>query len=174
MQKNLAIVAALFATTLLFSFKSIEPNTWSLDHSHCNLRFSISHLMVDDIEGGFSKFDSKITASKEDLSDAVITMNAESASIFSYDEKRDAHLKTADFFEVEKYPSITFKSTSVKKVGENKYVITGDLNLHGVTKSITLDGVIKSGKNSKSSTTSSGHASESTTSSFIETKATEK
>ena len=147
MKKNLFIVASLFATTLLFSFKSIEPSTWSLDRSHSNLRFSITHLMVNDIEGGFSKFESKITATKEDLSDASLTMSADAASIFSGDEKRDGHLKTADFFDVEKYPTITFKSTSFTKSGENNYKIIGDLTMHGVTKSIVLEATIKSGKN---------------------------
>ena len=108
MKKNLAIVMALFASSILFSFKAVEPNSWDLDKAHCNLRFSITHNMVDDIEGGFSKFDSKITASKEDFSDAVLTMTAEASSIFSFNEKRDGHLKTADFFDVEKYPTITF------------------------------------------------------------------
>ena len=147
MKKNLVITAAILAVTTLFAFKSIESTNWEMDSAHSNLRFSINHLMVNDIEGNFTKFEAKITSSKEDLSDAVATMTATVASVNTGNEKRDGHLKTADFFDAEKYPTIIFKSSSFKPTGEGKYKIEGELTMHGVTKHITLDGVAKHGKN---------------------------
>jgi polyisoprenoid-binding protein YceI len=113
--------------------------TWTLDKAHAKLGFSITHMMVSDVDGMFKNFDASITSSKPDFSDAVFTMTAQTNSIFTDQEKRDGHLRGADFFDAEKYPTITFKSKSLKKSGNNAYKVSGDLTMHGVTKPVTLE-----------------------------------
>lgn len=140
--KKVTLLFALVATTL-FAFKSIEPTTWLVDKAHSKLGFEITHLMVSDVEGSFKNFDAKITAPKADFTDAVIELTADVASVNTDNEKRDAHLTSADFFDAAKYPTLTFKSTSVKKAGENKYKVAGNLTFHGVTKPVTLDATLR-------------------------------
>jgi polyisoprenoid-binding protein YceI len=98
--------------------------------------------MVSSVEGNFKSFDAKITSSKADFSDAVIELTADVASIDTDSEKRDEHLKSADYFDVAKFPTLAFKSTSFKKVSEKKYKLVGNLTLHGVTKSVELDATL--------------------------------
>src|SRR5699024_6585456 len=83
--------------------------------------------------------DATIVSSEEDFSDAVFELTVDVASIDTEVERRDNHLKSADFFEVEKYPTMTFKSTSIKKAGKDRYKLKGDLTLHGVTKPVTME-----------------------------------
>lgn len=140
MKKLLVLLVA--ASAALFAFKPVA-NTWVADKAHSKLGFSITHLMVSDVEGSFKNFESTITASKDDFTDAVITLTADVNSVNTEDEKRDGHLKSADFFDAEKFPKLTFKSTAVKKVSANKYKVTGQLSLHGVTKSVVLDATLR-------------------------------
>jgi polyisoprenoid-binding protein YceI len=132
MKKVVVLVASLFASYASFG-------QWTLDKSHAKLVFNVSHLMVSEIEGRFKSFDSKITSTKEDFSDAVIELTADVKSINTDDAGRDAHLMKPDFFDAEKYPTLSFKSTSFTKVEGKKYVLTGDLTMHGVTKKVQLD-----------------------------------
>ncbi len=133
------------AATLFFSFIPVESATWSVDKTHARLGFSVSHLMVSEMDGSFKKFDATITGSEDDFSDAVVTLTADVNSIDTDNEQRDAHLKNADFFDAEKYPAIAFKSSSFKKAGEKKYKVTGDLTMRGVTKTIVLDATYNTG-----------------------------
>lgn len=140
--KRLSLLLVLVATTL-FGFKGIQATTWLVDKAHSKLGFEITHLMVSDVEGSFKNFDAKITASKEDFTDAVIELTADVASVNTDNEKRDQHLTSEDFFDAAKYPKLTFKSTSIKKVSGNKYQVAGNLTFHGVTKPVTLDAVLR-------------------------------
>jgi polyisoprenoid-binding protein YceI len=126
-------------TLFLFAVTASFAQTWSLDKVHSNLGFSVSHLMVSEVDGSFKNFDAKITSSKEDFSDAVIEFSADAASISTDNEQRDNHLKNADFFDVQKFEKLSFKSKSMKKVEGKKYKVLGDLTLHGVTKPVELD-----------------------------------
>lgn len=119
-----------------------NAQTWSLDKTHAKLGFSVVHLLVSDVEGYFKSFDAKITSSKDDFTDAKIELTAEINSINTQVDDRDNHLKGADFFDAEKFPTLTFKSTSIKKVGGKNYKVTGDLTMKGVTKPVTLDVVL--------------------------------
>lgn len=94
---------------------------------------------IADFNGLFTKFDTKMTATKSDLSDAQIEFTAEAASIDTRIEKRDNHVKSADFLDVEKYPEIKFVSTSVKKGKGDNFTVEGDFTMHGVTKKVTLN-----------------------------------
>lgn len=129
---------ALFLTVLVAASTTFAQ-TWSLDKSHAKLGFSVTHLLVSDVEGAFKNFDVKVTSSKEDFSDAVIELTADVNSINTENEQRDGHLKSGDFFDASKFPTLTFKSKSLKKVDGKKYKLVGDLTIHGVTKQVTLD-----------------------------------
>jgi len=135
--------ALLFAVCSLFSLAGFAQNTWSLDKAHSKLGFTVTHMLISDVDGSFTDFDATITSSKDDFSDAVVEMTAKAGSVNTQNEKRDAHLKNEDFFDVTKHSTITFKSKTFQKVGENKYKVTGDLTLHGVTKPVTLDATLR-------------------------------
>lgn len=128
----------LFALLLTASV-TFAQTTWTLDKSHAKLGFNITHLMVSEVDGDFKTFDAKITSSKDDLSDAVIDLSGEVGSINTENADRDKHLKSADYFDAEKFPTLTFKSKSFKKVDGKNYKLTGDLTLHGVTKTVELN-----------------------------------
>ena len=123
---------------LFFSFKP-TPSAWTFDAAHSNLGFSITHLMVADIEGTFKIKEATITAPNADFSDAVVNFTADAASIDTDNDMRDEHLRKADFFNVTTFPYIVFKSTSFKKESDKHYKVAGDLTLHGITKPVTLD-----------------------------------
>jgi len=140
--KKVILFAAVISTAL-FAFKPVAVSTWEADSSHSKLGFVITHLMITDIEGSFKNIESKITASKADFSDAVVTLSADVNSVNTENEKRDAHLRGDEFFDAAKFPKLTFKSTSFKKVAGNKYKVAGNLTFHGVTKPVTLDATLK-------------------------------
>lgn len=123
----------------LMSFVAATNISMKLDHVHSSFIFTVKHMGIADFNGLFTKFDTKITGTKADFSDATVSFTAEAASIDTRVEKRDNHVKSADFLDVEKYPEITFVSTSIKKGKGNNYTIVGDFTLHGVTKSISLN-----------------------------------
>jgi polyisoprenoid-binding protein YceI len=132
MKKYMLFLAGAFAATAL------SAQSWTLDKSHAKLGFSITHMMVSDVEGNFKSFDVKLQSANEDFTDAKIELTADINSINTDNEGRDKHLRGADFFDAEKYPTLSFKSKSFKKVDTNKYVLGGDLTMHGVTKEVTL------------------------------------
>ena len=128
-----------FIASLLFlSLSVFAQDTWKADPYHSKLGFTVTHLGIADVPGHFNDYDVTITAANPDFSDAVVEMTAQVASIDTRVEPRDKHLKSADFFDAEKYATMNFKSTSIKKVANNKYNLTGNLTLHGVTKPVTV------------------------------------
>jgi polyisoprenoid-binding protein YceI len=151
---TLILVAALSVS--LFSFNTSEKATWTLDKNHAKLGFSITHLMVSDVEGLFKSFDAKITSSASDFSDAVVEMTADVNSISTENEMRDKDLKGPNYFDAAKYPTLTFKSKTFKKVKDNTYKVTGDLTMHGVTKPVELDVLCRLGTNPQSKKTIAG------------------
>jgi len=140
--KRITLLFAVVVTALL-AFKPVEQSTWEADKAHSKLGFVITHLMVSDVEGSFKNFSAKVSGSKDDFSDAVVELTADVASVNTDNDQRDAHLKGADFFDAAKYPTLTFKSTSVKKASGNKYKVAGNLSFHGVTKPVTLDATLR-------------------------------
>jgi polyisoprenoid-binding protein YceI len=134
MKKMYALAAAL-----LVAGSVSAQSTWTVDKTHAKLGFSITHLLISEVEGSFKKFDATVVASKEDFTDANITLTADVSSINTDDEQRDGHLKGEDFFDVAKFNTLSFKSTSFKKVEGKKYKLEGNLTLHGVTKPVVLD-----------------------------------
>lgn len=128
----------LFLSFILVSAAVMAQTTWKADPYHSKLGFTVTHLGIADVPGHFGKYDVTIKASKPDFSDAVVEMTADIASIDTRVEPRNQHLKSADFFDAEKYPTMSFKSTSIKKTGKNKYDLSGNLTMHGVTKPVTV------------------------------------
>ncbi|KAA2241477.1 polyisoprenoid-binding protein [Chitinophaga agrisoli] len=135
--------ALLFAVCTILSVAGFAQSTWTADPNHSKLGFTVTHMMISDVDGIFSSFKSTITSAKDDFSDAVVELTADANSVNTDNEKRDAHLKSEDFFDAAKFSTLTFKSKSFKKVGEKKYKVTGDLTLHGVTKTVTLDATLR-------------------------------
>lgn len=119
--------------------KTTTPKVWTLDKAHAKIGFSITHMLVSEIEGSFTTFDIKLNAPNEDFSGAEVEVTADVNSIHTANEMRDNHLKAADFFHAEKNPQLHFKSKSFVKVADKKYVLNGDLTFNGVTKNINLD-----------------------------------
>lgn len=112
---------------------------WKVDASHSSIDFQVKHMMVSKVKGAFESFHAIIDAENlEDLSAASIAIDIETATINTKNEDRDNHLKSADFFDVENYPSIKFQSTSITKSGDD-YKVTGDLTIKDVTKPVTFD-----------------------------------
>ncbi len=111
--------------------------TWTVDTAHSEVGFSVRHMMVSKVRGRFAKFEGTIVTA-DDISKSSVTASVDLNSIDTNNEQRDNHIRSADFFEVEKYPTMTFASTSISEQGD-KYLLTGDLTLHGVTKSVTFE-----------------------------------
>lgn len=125
-------------TLLILPVSVFAQNTWVEDPAHSKLGFTVTHLGIADVPGYFGDYDVTIQTSEEDFSDARVELTVQTASIDTRVEKRNNHLKSADFFNVEKYPTMTFKSTDIKEVADDKYELSGDLTLHGVTKPVTV------------------------------------
>lgn len=135
--KKLAI--GLFAIVLLSAF-TLSSVLWKSDKAHSQLMFTITHMGIADISGHFSDFEATInTAAVGSFKDATIELRAKTHSIDTRVTARDNHLKSADFFDADKYPELIFKSTSVSETGKNKYKLTGNLTMHGITKEVVLD-----------------------------------
>jgi polyisoprenoid-binding protein YceI len=129
----------LFITVLAVSSVLAQKTGWNLDKAHSSIGFSIKHMVISEVTGNFKDYDINFNSTKSDFTDASVVASIKVASINTDNEKRDGHLKTDDFFNAEKFPLITFKSTSFEKVGDNKYKITGDLTIRDVTKRVTFD-----------------------------------
>lgn len=131
--KKLSIVVALFSLALVQA-----QTTWNFDPAHSSIRFAVDHMVISEVEGQFSTYEGSIITTKDDFSDAKINFTIDVKSVNTDNEKRDAHLRSADFFETDNYPKMTFVSTSVEKIKDGKYNLKGKLALRGVTKDIAL------------------------------------
>lgn len=138
---------------LLNNLPQPAPIKWKPDKAHSSVRFSVKHLVVSESEGYFKSFDGSMEHTKPDFSDAKIRFTVDVNSIDTDSEKRDAHLKSEDFFNVAQYPVISFVSTSFKPGNRKKYKLYGNLTLRGITRPIVFDvvygGTLNSGKDSK-------------------------
>ncbi|KYD11688.1 YceI family protein [Heyndrickxia sporothermodurans] len=120
---------------------------WTVDTAHSSIDFSVKHMMVSKVKGAFQQFNASVEADPTDLTTANIDFNIDVASIDTRNSDRDNHLRSADFFDVENYPTMTFKSTNITKTDDDEYKVTGDVTLHGVTRSetfsVTFEGLAK-------------------------------
>src|SRR5439155_1167025 len=131
--RKLLIVVALGLPSLA------RAATWTLDPAHTSVQFSVRHLMVSTVRGAFGKVTGTVQVDEKDLARSKIQATIDAASIDTRIEKRDAHLKSPDFLDVAKYPTITFVSKKIEQVDPGHFKVTGDLTLHGVTREVSLD-----------------------------------
>ena len=116
----------------------LPAGKWGYDLSHSKLGFTISHFGISETEGRFTKFEGQVYSDKPDFSDAAIELIIDVSSINTEDTQRDNHLRSADFFDAAQFPSIIFKSRAIAPTGDNRYQLTGDIQMHGVTREIIL------------------------------------
>ena len=114
-------------------------SSWTIDQDHSNVGFKVKHLMVSNVKGEFRNFNGTIDIDDKDVTRSKVVVNIETPSITTGVTKRDDHLKSPDFFDVAKFPVMTFVSKRVQKAGNDKLKVYGDLTLHGVTKEVALD-----------------------------------
>jgi polyisoprenoid-binding protein YceI len=132
-------IAALVAVALSPAAALAAPTAWEVDPSHSQVGFAVKHLVVSTVRGEFEKYSGKIQLDDQDVAKSSVEATIDVNSIDTKVADRDAHLKSADFFDAANHPAITFKSTRVEKVGKDKLKVRGDLTLRGVTKPVTLD-----------------------------------
>ncbi len=125
-------------STALLSPADAAKSTWTIDPSHTLVEFSVRHMMVSTVKGRFPAVSGTLHIDDTDPTNSSVSVEIETKSITTHDEQRDAHLRSADFFEADAYPTITFKSTSVEPTGEDTFKITGDLSIKDVTRPIQL------------------------------------
>ena len=143
--KKILIAALLLASqTALFA-----QTKWNVDPVHSSVKFTVTHLVISEVEGNFKNFSGTMVNTQPDFSDAKIDFNIDVNSVNTDNDMRDKHLKSDDFFNTEKYPNMMFKSTSMKKLADNKYALYGNLTIRDVTKpakfDVTYGGTAKDG-----------------------------
>ncbi len=119
--------------------KPVQTNKWTADKMHTQVKFTVTHLVISEVDGNFKSFDGSMESSKADFSDAKIIFTADVNSVNTDNEKRDADLKSDHFFNAEKFPQIKFESSSFTPLGNNKYTLIGNLTIRDVTKVVTFD-----------------------------------
>jgi polyisoprenoid-binding protein YceI len=118
---------------------SAAVTTWKIDPAHSSAEFKVKHLMISNVKGSITGITGDLTEHATDSSLSSIEAKLDVLTLNTNDAQRDGHLKSADFLEADKYPTITFKSTSVKAKGKEEYAVAGNLTIHGVTKPVTLE-----------------------------------
>ena len=130
-----AIAIAMFVALPVLA----HADTWQIDPAHTNVEFSVRHMMISNVKGQFQKTSGTVDVNGKDPTSAKIDATIDATSINTRVDKRDAHLKSPAFLDVDKFPTITFKSTKIEADGSGKWKVTGDLTLHGVTKPVVLE-----------------------------------
>jgi polyisoprenoid-binding protein YceI len=118
---------------------AIAQGTWNVDPSHSSVEFQVKHMGLATVKGFFSDFEGKLEVAEDGTVSATGSVNA--ASLSTRNDQRDEHLRSADFFDVENYPTLTFQSKAIEQLDEETYRITGDLTIHGVTREVVFEGV---------------------------------
>ena len=136
MKKLITSISTIIALALpAFAFAT----TWTIDPDHSNVGFKVRHLMVSNVKGSFEKHTGTVEIDDKDITKSKVEVSIDTNSINTNVIKRDEHLRSADFFDVAKFPTMTFVSKKVVKDGKDNLKVTGDLTLHGVTKQVVLD-----------------------------------
>jgi polyisoprenoid-binding protein YceI len=133
---SLALLGALIAAPAF-----AEPVEWAVDPGHSHVGFGVSHMVVSEVEGEFKTFQGKVLLDEKDPTKSQVEFTIDAASINTNNEDRDKHLKSPDFFDVQKFPKLSFKASKISKAGKG-YKLAGALTIHGVTKEVTLDATL--------------------------------
>ncbi|MGO9433727.1 MAG: YceI family protein [Terracidiphilus sp.] len=113
--------------------------TWNIDPVHSVAEFKVKHMMISNVKGQFTRLSGTLSLDETDVTNSRVEASIEAASITTRDDQRDGHLKSADFFDVEKFPTLSFKSTHITRKGDEEVAVTGDLTIHGVTRSVVFN-----------------------------------
>ena len=132
-------VGELYQEKYHMNATATATSTWTIDPVHSAAEFKIKHMMVSNVKGRFTALTGTVTLDETDISQSSVEATIEAASIDTRNEQRDAHLKSADFFDVEQFPTLAFKSTAVQRVAPGQLLVTGDLTIHGVTRSVSFE-----------------------------------
>jgi polyisoprenoid-binding protein YceI len=138
MSFNLRFTLPAIISSLLTTPAFAATSNWKIDPSHSSAGFSVKHMMISNVKGSFTKLDGTIDYDGKNLKSIAVKANIDPASINTADSNRDEHLMGKDFFDVEHYPTVTFKSKKIKAEGKDKFALTGDLTMKGITKEVTL------------------------------------
>ena len=111
-------------------------STWNLDPAHSSAAFKVKHMMISNVKGQFGKLTGTLSLDEQNIANSRVEASIDAASITTGDEQRDAHLRSAEFFDAEKFPTLTFKSTRVVSKGDEELVVAGDLTIHGITRNV--------------------------------------
>ena len=135
-------------SAILTAPRTTTTTTWNLDPVHSVAEFKVKHMMISNVKGSFPKVSGVLTFDETDLSKSNVEASIDVSSIHTRDEQRDGHLKSPDFFDVEKYPTMTFKSTKVTATGAGEGTVEGDLTIRDVTKKVVfaVEGPTEPGK----------------------------
>jgi len=137
MRKNITRAMLTVAIMAVPAWATATP--WTIDSDHSNVGFSVSHLMVSHVRGNFNKYAGVVDINDKEIAKSTVNVTIDAASINTNVEKRDEHLRSADFFDVTKYPTLTFVSKKWTKAGKGGLKVTGDLTIHGITKTVVLN-----------------------------------
>ena len=116
--------------------------TWNLDLSHSSVEFAVKHMVISSTKGRFAKYEVDANVDEQNLANSSATVRIDAASVDSRDEKRDAHLRSADFFDAENHPFITFTTKRLEPKGGDDYKLIGDLTIRGITREVSLNGEV--------------------------------
>ena len=140
-------ITLILAVLMMAGIVSNAQKQWVVDNAHSGVKFTVSHLVISEVEGNFKNFTGQMTAAQPDFSDAKINFTVDVNSINTDNDMRDKHLKSDDFFNAEKFFSMSFKSLLFKKTGEKRYDLVGELTIRDVTKkvkfNVTYGGTVK-------------------------------
>ena len=139
MQKAIAVLLLLGSQGLMSPQIRAQAGKWTLDKAHSNVKFTVTHMTVSEVDGSFKVFDGSMEHTKADFSDAKVNFTIDVNSIDTDNENRDNHLRGDDFFSVAQYPKISFVGTSMKALGGNKYQLSGNMTVKDVTKPVTWE-----------------------------------
>jgi len=131
----------LFALSLTLSSLALA-STWDFDAAHTSANFVVKHLMISNVNGKLGTVSGAVELDEKDLTKSTVAVSVDVAGLETQNQKRNDHLRSKDFFDVEKFPTITFKSTKVEAGKDGALTVTGDLTMHGVTKPVTLEGAL--------------------------------
>jgi len=118
---------------------TITKTLWKIDPTHSEVQFKVKHLVISTVTGSFNAFDGSVESENDDFAGADVRFEADINSITTNNEQRDGHLKSDDFFNAEKFPKLTFESSSFEKTGDDSYKLTGNLTIRDITKEVVLD-----------------------------------
>ncbi len=117
----------------------MSTTTWEIDPVHSSIQFKVRHMMIANVKGEFTTVRGTLNLDNDDISRSTLDASIDVASINTRDSQRDTHLKSADFFDVERFPTMTFRSTAIRPAKKGELTLAGDLTIHGVTKPVTLE-----------------------------------